>query len=124
MASALLRLSQVKLLVTDDSGAETDGVAEAIASIGRRSPQAADYLTSAATALIAWHAAPLATLVAFLCASVWHFGREDPTGRSLHEKLVRGSLPVAMPMLVHPAATVALSTTITDLRLGQLAAPE
>ena len=79
------------------------------------------YLALFALVLIAWHVAPVSTLAAFLAMSVWHFRSEDAAGGSWSDKLVRGGLPVAVPMLVHQAATVALFTTITGRALGGFA---
>ena len=65
------------------------------------------YLGLSAGVLIAWRVAPLATLAGFLAASVWHFGAEDAGPRPL-EALVRGGLPIALPVFLHPAATAHL----------------
>ena len=62
------------------------------------------YLGLSACVLLAWRAAPLATLAGFLAVSVWHFGAEDAGPHPL-EAMVRGGLPVALPVLMHPAAT-------------------
>ena len=79
------------------------------------------YLSLSALVLVAWHVAPVATLAVFLAASVWHFGSEDAPGGSRADKLLRGGMPVAVPMLAHRAATVALFTTITGRSLGGFA---
>ena len=65
------------------------------------------YLGLSACVLLAWRAAPIPTLAGFLAASVWHFGAEDAGPRPL-EALVRGGLPIALPVLLHPAATAHL----------------
>ncbi len=65
------------------------------------------YLGLSACVLAAWRIAPMPTLAGFLAASVWHFGTEDAGPRPL-EALVRGGLPVALPVLLHPAATAHL----------------
>ena len=62
------------------------------------------YLALVALVLIAWQVAPEAALAAFLLASVWHFGSEDAGGGGL-PALARGGLPIALPVLLHPAAT-------------------
>ncbi|TPG59193.1 hypothetical protein EAH89_06535 [Roseomonas nepalensis] len=66
---------------------------------------AVPYLSLSAAVLLAWRAAPEAVLAGFLAASVLHFGEEDAgPGRPL-ELLVRGGLSIALPVLLHPAAT-------------------
>ena len=62
------------------------------------------YLALVAVVLAAWHVAPELTLAAFLIASVWHFGAEDTGGGGL-PALALGGIPVALPVLLHPAAT-------------------
>lgn len=71
------------------------------------------YLTLSGLVLLAWHLAPEPTLAAFLAASVWHFGSEDAPGACL-EAVVRGGLPIAIPVLAHPAATTAVFATIAE----------
>ncbi len=65
------------------------------------------YLGLSACVLVAWRFAPFTTLAGFLAASVWHFGMEDAGPHPL-EALVRGGLPIALPVLIHPAATAHL----------------
>ena len=76
------------------------------------------YLVLFALVLVAWHLAPVPTLAAFLAASVWHFGSEDAPGTRL-EALVRGGLPIALPVLAHPAATTAVFAAIAVAPLPQ-----
>ena len=78
---------------------------------------AVPYMLLFAAVLVAWQVAPLCTLVAFLMASTWHFGteRQEPVG-SL-EILVLGGLPIALPLLVHQDATLAIFSTIARLPL-------
>jgi len=76
------------------------------------------YLVLFALVLLAWHLAPVPTLAAFLAASVWHFGSEDAPGTRL-EALVRGGLPIAVPVLAHPAATTAVFAAIAAAPLPQ-----
>ena len=71
------------------------------------------YLSLSAAVLLAWRAAPEATLAAFLAVSVLHFGAEDAgPGRPL-EALARGGLPVALPVLLHPAAVARVFEVVT-----------
>ncbi len=62
------------------------------------------YLALAAAVLLGWRVAPLGTLAAFLAVSVLHFGLEDAGPKPLEASL-RGALPIAAPLLLHPAAT-------------------
>ena len=78
------------------------------------------YLGISALVLAGWQLAPRSCLVLFLAASVWHFGSEDvPSGRPA-EVLFRGGLPIALPLLVHPAATLLVFATIAQMQLGAL----
>lgn len=71
------------------------------------------YLALAAAVLVAWRAAPLATLAGFLALSTWHFGAEDAgPGRPI-EALARGGVSIAVPVLVHPAAFARLFGVVT-----------
>lgn len=65
---------------------------------------AAPYLALVAVVLLAWRLTPEATLAAFLALSVWHFGTEE-TGDGGLSALAHGGLPIALPVLLHPAAT-------------------
>ena len=76
------------------------------------------YLALSALVLLSWHAAPVVTLALFLAGSVWHFGSEDSGDGPLLEALVRGGLPIALPTLVQPAATVALLGGIAGVPLS------
>jgi len=77
------------------------------------------YLTLSALVLLAWHMAPVPTLAAFLAASVWHFGSEDAGSGTYFEAVVRGGMPIAVPVLVHPAATSAVFAAISGTLLPQ-----
>lgn len=77
------------------------------------------YLGLSALVLLAWHLAPVPTLMAFLAVSVWHFGTEDVEASSYLEAIVRGGLPIAVPTLLHPAATTAVFATVAGALLPQ-----
>ncbi len=79
---------------------------------------ATPYLFLFAAVLVAWREAPLWTLLAFLTVSVWHFGAEEAPRAGGLEILVRGGMPVALPLLVHPAATLLVLSTIARAPLG------
>ena len=70
------------------------------------------YLALFAVVLLAWRLAPELTLAGFLAASVWHFGVED-AGPDKLAACARGGLPVALPVLLHPAATARFLGTIS-----------
>ena len=71
------------------------------------------YLSLSAAVLLAWRVAPEATLAAFLTVSVLHFGAEDAgPGRPL-EALARGGLPIALLVLLHPAAVARIFEVVT-----------
>lgn len=78
------------------------------------------YLALAATTVLAWYAAPVAVLVAFLVLSIVHFGRGDqidPTARgarSLLETAVRGSAPIVLPALFWPASVALVFGWLID----------
>jgi len=80
------------------------------------------YLSLFALVLLAWRLAPASTLAAFLAASAWHFGSEngsDARPGACIDVLVRGGLPIAVPMLIHPAATTAVFATVAATPLLQ-----
>jgi Brp/Blh family beta-carotene 15,15'-monooxygenase len=72
------------------------------------------YLSLVALVLVSWRIAPDVTLAGFLLASVWHFGCEDADGLGL-PALARGGLPIALPVLLHPAATARFLSAVTGL---------
>ncbi len=76
------------------------------------------YMLLFAAVLVAWRLAPTWTLLAFLVASVWHFGSEEAPRAGALAVLVRGGMPVALPLLVHPAATLLVLSTIARVPLG------
>ena len=77
------------------------------------------YLGLSACVLAAWRIAPMATLGAFLAGSAWHFGREDAGPKPL-EAWARGGLPIALPVLLHPAATAEVLGTVALTPLTRL----
>ncbi|MCJ2134257.1 Brp/Blh family beta-carotene 15,15'-dioxygenase [Methylobacterium sp. J-026] len=83
---------------------------------------AVPYLGLAALVLLAWQVAPLATLAGFLALSVLHFGAEDAGPGRPWEALVRGGLPVALPALLHPAATAGIFAVVARTPMPQLPA--
>ena len=74
------------------------------------------YLALAALVLLAWRAAPLPTLAAFLACSAWHFGTEDtePSGGAA-EIIMRGGLPIATPVLLRPEATARFLSVVAGV---------
>lgn len=73
------------------------------------------YMGLFACVLVAWRVAPAATLAGFLAASVWHFGTEESRSGAWHDRLARGGLPIALPLLVHPDATWRVFATVAGL---------
>ena len=80
------------------------------------------YLALSALVIAMWRVAPLPTLAAFLAASIWHFGAEDAPRGSLAEKLARGGLPIALPVLVHPVATASFLAAVVGQPLASMPA--
>ncbi len=78
---------------------------------------AVPYLCLAACVFAAWRLAPLPTLAAFLGASVWHFGTED-AGHVPLGALVAGGLPIAVPVLLKPAATAHLFGVVAQIPMS------
>ncbi len=76
------------------------------------------YLSLFALVLLAWHFAPMPTLAAFLGASAWHFGSEDAPGTRL-AAIIRGGLPIAVPLLAHLSATWAVFATVSGVSRSQ-----
>lgn len=74
------------------------------------------YLGLSALVLLAWHEAPIAALAAFLGLSVLHFGLED-AGADPLGIAVRGGLPIALPVLLHPAATTAVFGAVAGVSM-------
>ena len=73
------------------------------------------YLALAAGVLGCWRAAPVVTLAGFLAASVWHFGVEDADSEGGVGIVARGGLPIALPVLLHPAATARVLGTVAGV---------
>jgi Brp/Blh family beta-carotene 15,15'-monooxygenase len=80
---------------------------------------AVPYLLLSGAVLLSWRLEPVGTLAAFLLASVWHFGAEDAKAAAVLEVVVRGGLPIAAPILLHPAATTLLLATIAAVPPAQ-----
>ena len=76
------------------------------------------YLSLSALVLLAWQAAPLATLAIFLAVSVWHFGTEETGSRSFPRVVGAGGMPIAIAVLAHPAATAAIFGTVAEIPLS------
>lgn len=66
---------------------------------------AVPYLALAGAVLVVWRLAPEVALAGFLAGSVWHFGEEDAGGEGWLAAVVRGGLPIGLPVLVHPGLT-------------------
>lgn len=80
----------------------------------------APYLALCALVLLCWGVAPLATLAGFLFLSVLHFGAEDAPGGDALERAFRGGAPIALAVLLHPAATSHLFGTVAGVGLAAL----
>lgn len=78
------------------------------------------YLGLSAVVLIAWQAAPLATLAGFLALSVLHFGEEDAGPGRPVEALVRGGLPIALPALLRPEQAAEIFALVARVPMPQL----
>lgn len=75
------------------------------------------YLLLAGLVLWGWRLAPEPVLAGFLPLSVLHFGEEDAgPGRPL-EAFSRGGLPIALLVLLHPAATADILGTVMGVSL-------
>ena len=73
------------------------------------------YLALAGGVLLLWRVSPLGALAAFLAMSVWHFGREEAGPGRPVAALVRGGLPIAAPVLLHPAGTWAVFASAAQI---------
>lgn len=64
------------------------------------------YAAAMSLVVVAWIAAPLFTLAAFLLISVLHFGQQDAAALGLHgdwlAAVVLGAIPVFAPIIAHP----------------------
>ncbi len=63
------------------------------------------YLGLAGAVLALWFLAPVLALVLFLAVSILHFGLEDAGSGAPLAAFARGGLPIALPVLLHPAET-------------------
>jgi Brp/Blh family beta-carotene 15,15'-monooxygenase len=77
------------------------------------------YLTLAGGVLLAWHFLPVLTLGFFLAMSVLHFGEDRRL--NLWQVMAKGGAPIALPILFHPAETVALLNVFAQAPLGNFA---
>ena len=75
------------------------------------------YLALSALVLVAWTAAPLTVLALFLAASVWHFGTEETASGDPATVIGAGGMPIALAVLVHPAATAAIFGTVAQVAM-------
>lgn len=75
------------------------------------------YLVLVGLVLVAWRTVPEWTLAAFLLASVWQFGTEDTDGGGL-SALAIGGIPVAVPVLMQPAATAQVLSATSGIALA------
>ncbi len=75
------------------------------------------YLLLTGGVLLSWRVAPLGTLAIFLAASAWHFGATGTRSERLLDRMARGGLPIALPVLLHPAATLPVLATIANVSL-------
>lgn len=83
------------------------------------------YLGTAALVLLAWGAAPLATLTMFLTASALHFGGEDNSlaGRGgWAGRVAHGGLSIMVPALAHPDVVARLFTLLAGVDAAPVAA--
>lgn len=72
------------------------------------------YLMLAALVLLAWQAAPLSTLAAFLLGASWHFGTEEACADGALAVVAAGGLPVGAAVLTHPSATAAIFGVVSQ----------
>ena len=71
------------------------------------------YLGLALAVVLVWWAAAGVALATFLAVSAWHFGAGDRSalpgsGNAVGEIILRGTLPVAAPILFHPRESTEL----------------
>ncbi len=67
--------------------------------------------------MLAWRMAPVATLTGFLVASVWHFGSEHTASGDPLDVILRGAMPIALPVLIHPAATAGVFAAMAGVAM-------
>lgn len=75
------------------------------------------YLALFLVVMLAWRMAPVATLAGFLVASVWHFGSEHTASGDPLGVLLRGAMPIALPVLIHPAATAGVFAAMAGVAM-------
>ncbi|MBB3951513.1 Brp/Blh family beta-carotene 15,15'-dioxygenase [Aureimonas jatrophae] len=72
------------------------------------------YLGAVAITLVLWHAAPGATLAAFLALSAVHFAIDDVSdGMRWAERVARGLMPITLPALFHAEALAQLFAALS-----------
>ncbi|MBB3936569.1 Brp/Blh family beta-carotene 15,15'-dioxygenase [Aureimonas phyllosphaerae] len=78
------------------------------------------YLGAVAATLLLWHAAPGATLAAFLTLSAVHFAIDDVRDElRLAERVARGLMPMTLPALFHTEALTHLFAALSTPASGQ-----
>ena len=79
------------------------------------------YLATVALVLLAWLAAPLATLLAFVALSCLHFGHGDLGGEERGRGLalaVRATTPLLPVLLAHPSSLTGLIALLGGVRMS------
>jgi Brp/Blh family beta-carotene 15,15'-monooxygenase len=79
------------------------------------------YVAAAAAMAIAWWAAPLAAMLAFLALAAWHFSEDWELPRDRLLRTAAGLAPIAAAVLGQRAAVTALFAAMTDPATGRLA---
>lgn len=79
------------------------------------------YVAAAAAMALAWWAAPLAAMLAFLALAAWHFSEDWELPRDRLLRTAAGLAPIAAAVLGQRAAVAALFAAMTDPATGRLA---
>lgn len=80
------------------------------------------YVTAAAAMALAWWAAPLAAMLAFLALAAWHFSEDWDLPRDRLLRTAAGLAPIAAAVLGQRASVTQLFVAMTDPATGRLAA--